>query len=462
MEGKQFSTSRGYSIYVRDFLERYDADALRYYLVAAGPETQDTDFTWAEFVRRNNDELLANWGNLVNRTLTNAHRNFGEVPQPGELTDTDRALLATIDAGFESVGALIERGRFRAALGEAMRLSSEVNQYVSDQAPWALVKTDRDRAGTVLYVSLLAVDSLKVLFTPFLPAQLAGAARAARLRRLARRPARVPNRRGGGRPGARCPHRRVRRMDGQLAAERASARARSSASRRRSSRSSTSRSSTTSSAARDRHARAPRPRRGPGDSRARPRRRRRPRDRGRDQDRRRPRRARARRRARRRLRLPRHPSPQRERARCASPRRATRAARPRTRCRGRGDGPRLLPPVRAPRRAAPSLRGPARARRRAREAGRDPHPRRRRGHARRAPAHRRQGRPALLLVAGPARAGARARLVRLVRRQRHVPQGAGAARGGAPRAPATASSPRPTARTSRRSRFAGSPTSRRT
>jgi methionyl-tRNA synthetase len=169
MEGKQFSTSRGYSIFVRDFLERYDADALRFYLVAAGPETQDTDFTWAEFVRRNNDELLANWGNLVNRTLTNAYRNFGEVPEPGELTEADRALLATIDAGFEEVGSLIERGRFRAALGEALRLSSEVNQYVSDQAPWALVKTDRGRAGSVLFVSLHAVDSLKVLFTPFLP-----------------------------------------------------------------------------------------------------------------------------------------------------------------------------------------------------------------------------------------------------------------------------------------------------
>src|SRR5262245_55532598 len=169
MEGKQFSTSRGYSIFVRDFLERYDADALRYYLVAAGPETQDTDFTWAEFVRRNNDELLANWGNLVNRTLTNAHRTFGAVPQPGELTDADQALLATIEAGFGQVGGLIEQGRFRAALGEAMRLSSEVNQYISDQAPWALVKTDRDRAGTVLYVALRAVDSLKVIFTPFLP-----------------------------------------------------------------------------------------------------------------------------------------------------------------------------------------------------------------------------------------------------------------------------------------------------
>jgi methionyl-tRNA synthetase len=169
MEGKQFSTSRGYSIYVRDFLKRYDADALRYYLVAAGPETQDTDFTWAEFVRRNNDELLANWGNLVNRTLTNAQRNFGKVPQPGDLDERDRTLLASIADGFDEVGGLIEQGRFRAALGEAMRLSSEVNQYLSEQAPWALVKTDRERAGTVLYVALRAVDSLKVLFTPFLP-----------------------------------------------------------------------------------------------------------------------------------------------------------------------------------------------------------------------------------------------------------------------------------------------------
>jgi methionyl-tRNA synthetase len=156
-------------ILLRDFLERYDADALRYMLVAAGPETQDTDFTWAEFVRRNNDELLANWGNLANRTLTSAYRNFGKVPQPGELTEGDRALLATIDAGFGEVGALIEAGRFRAALGEAMRLSSEVNQYVSDQAPWALVESDRERAGTVLYVGLRALDSLKVIFTPFLP-----------------------------------------------------------------------------------------------------------------------------------------------------------------------------------------------------------------------------------------------------------------------------------------------------
>jgi methionyl-tRNA synthetase len=154
---------------ISDFLDRYDPDPLRYYLVAAGPESQDTDFTWAEFVRRNNDELLANWGNLVNRTVTNAHRNFGAVPEPGTLSPADEALLATVDGGFAAVGDHIEHGRFRAALGEAMRLASQVNQYLSDQAPWALVKTDPARAGTVLYVSLRAVDSLKTIFTPFLP-----------------------------------------------------------------------------------------------------------------------------------------------------------------------------------------------------------------------------------------------------------------------------------------------------
>jgi methionyl-tRNA synthetase len=169
MEGKQFSTSRGYSIYLHDFLERYDPDALRFFLVAAGPETQDTDFTWAEFVRRNNDELLANWGNLVNRTLINAYRNFGAVPDPGELAERDRDLLASVAAGFSEVGSLIERCRFRAALGEALRLSSQVNQYISDEAPWALVGSDRTRAATVLYVALRAVDGLKVLFAPFLP-----------------------------------------------------------------------------------------------------------------------------------------------------------------------------------------------------------------------------------------------------------------------------------------------------
>ena len=169
MEGRRFSASRGAPISVRDFLSRYDPDPLRYYLTAAGPETQDTDFTWSEFVRRNNDELLATWGNLVNRALTITFRNFGEVPEPGELTDADSELLAAVEGGFTSVGAEIEQVRFKAAIGEAMRLASLVNVYVNDQAPWALVNENRARAATVLYSTLRAIDSLKTIFTPFLP-----------------------------------------------------------------------------------------------------------------------------------------------------------------------------------------------------------------------------------------------------------------------------------------------------
>jgi methionyl-tRNA synthetase len=169
MEGKQLSTSRAVAIYVRDVLERYDPDPVRYFLTAAGPETQDSDFSWAEFLRRNNDELLANWGNLVNRTLSNAYRNFGEVPAPGELTDEDRQVLEAIESGFDTVGALIAESKFKQALAEVMRLSSLGNQYVDHQAPWAAIKEDRERAGTILCVALRVVDSLKVLFTPVLP-----------------------------------------------------------------------------------------------------------------------------------------------------------------------------------------------------------------------------------------------------------------------------------------------------
>jgi len=166
---EQFSASRGVGVNVRDVLERYDPDPVRYYLTAAGPETQDSSFTWPEFVRRNNDELVANWGNLVNRTLTNAYRNFGEVPAPGELTESDEAVLSGLAAAFEPVGALIEQSRFKAALAEAMAASTLANQYISEQAPWSVIKTDRARAGTILNVALRCVDSLKVLFTPFVP-----------------------------------------------------------------------------------------------------------------------------------------------------------------------------------------------------------------------------------------------------------------------------------------------------
>jgi methionyl-tRNA synthetase len=168
MEGKRFSTSRGVVIFVRDFLSRYDADALRYFIAVAGPESNDTDFTWAEFRRRNNDELVAGWGNLVNRSISMAHKNFGAIPPAGELTAADEALLAAVRGGFETVGALIGRHRQKAAITEAMRVVGEVNKYVSDQAPWKL-KEDRDRQGTVLHVALQAVSDCNTLLTPFLP-----------------------------------------------------------------------------------------------------------------------------------------------------------------------------------------------------------------------------------------------------------------------------------------------------
>jgi methionyl-tRNA synthetase len=169
MEGKKFSASRGVQILVRDFLSRYDPDALRYFLTIAGPETQDTDFTWSEFVRRNNDELVATWGNLVNRTLQSAFKNFGSVPTPGPLSAEDDALLREVEHGFESVGSLIEAARFRNALQEAMRIAGLGNQYLADQAPWAKLESEPERAGTILYVALRAIDSLKVLLAPFLP-----------------------------------------------------------------------------------------------------------------------------------------------------------------------------------------------------------------------------------------------------------------------------------------------------
>ena len=169
MEGKQFSTSRSVVIYVGDFLDRYDADPLRYFLTAGGPENQDTDFTWAEFVRRNNDELVANWGNLVNRTLSSAYKNFGVVPESGALGPDDEAVLADVAEGFDSVGGHLEHARFKSALAEAMRLATRVNQYLSEQAPWALLESDRERAGTILYVALQCIDHLRTLFAPFLP-----------------------------------------------------------------------------------------------------------------------------------------------------------------------------------------------------------------------------------------------------------------------------------------------------
>jgi methionyl-tRNA synthetase len=168
MEGRKFSSSRNVVIYVRDFLARYDADALRYFIAVAGPENQDTDFTWAEFLRRNNDELVAGWGNLVNRTVSMAAKNVGAIPAAGDLTDADRALLATTSGAFASIGDMLARNRQKAAATEAMRVVGEANKYLSDQAPWKL-KEDPARRDSVLHTALQAIKDCNALLTPFLP-----------------------------------------------------------------------------------------------------------------------------------------------------------------------------------------------------------------------------------------------------------------------------------------------------
>jgi methionyl-tRNA synthetase len=168
MEGKKFSSSRSVVILVKDFLARYHADALRYYLAVAGPENADTDFTWSEFLRRNNDELVAGWGNLVNRTVSMAAKNFGEVPAAGELLDIDREVLAIASAAFDTVGASLNRSRQKAGINEAMSVVAAANKYLSDTAPWKL-KEDPARQGTVLHTALQLIDDCKALLTPFLP-----------------------------------------------------------------------------------------------------------------------------------------------------------------------------------------------------------------------------------------------------------------------------------------------------
>jgi methionyl-tRNA synthetase len=157
-------------IYVRDMLARYQPDAFRYFVAAAGPENQDSDFTWSEFVRRTNDELVAGWGNLVNRTASLIARNFGGIPAAGPLTAEDEAVLAGTSAAFGVVGDLIARHRQKQAIGEAMRAVAEVNKYVSDSEPWKLKgEEERERLGTILHVTAQCVADLNLVLSPFLP-----------------------------------------------------------------------------------------------------------------------------------------------------------------------------------------------------------------------------------------------------------------------------------------------------
>ena len=170
LEGQKISGSRNWAVWGLDFLSRYDPDPLRYYLPAIMPESRDGEWEWAGFVQHNNNELVATWGNLANRVLTFAYKNWdGRVPEPGDLRPQDRELLAKIDAGFQTVGELIAQVKLRSALGEAVALATEANRYLDAQGPWFELKQDKAEASKSIYTALRAIDSLKILFAPFLP-----------------------------------------------------------------------------------------------------------------------------------------------------------------------------------------------------------------------------------------------------------------------------------------------------
>ncbi len=172
LEGQKISGSRNWAVWGRDALSRYDPDALRYYLTVNMPENHDSDWDWKEFVAKNNGELVATWGNLANRVLSFSYKFWdGFTPdiELGALRPADKSLLASIEAGFQSVGEFLDAIKLRAALQEAFRLAGTVNQYLDQMAPWQAIKTDRDSAALTIYTSLKAIDSLKVMFAPFLP-----------------------------------------------------------------------------------------------------------------------------------------------------------------------------------------------------------------------------------------------------------------------------------------------------
>jgi methionyl-tRNA synthetase len=170
MYGRKFSKSQGRIISILDVLKRYQADAWRYALTAIAPETSDVDFSWDDFVERVNNELVANWGNLVNRVLGFAYKRWdGVIPTPGPLSEQDRSLLDEVKAGFQSVGELYERVKLKAAMNEVRRLSQRANQYLHDAAPWSTIKTDPHQAATSIYVALQVIDWLKILWAPILP-----------------------------------------------------------------------------------------------------------------------------------------------------------------------------------------------------------------------------------------------------------------------------------------------------
>ena len=170
MSGAKASSSRGNVIWTRDVLDTYNPDTLRYYLSITAPEGRDTDFTYDEMIRRNNDELVATYGNAVHRTLSFLQSKLGGVvPQPQALREADREVLAEVDGAFSVVGHNIANCHFKDGLIAAMAVARAANRYLDEQAPWKQIKIDREAAGTSIYVMLQVISGLRVLFSPYLP-----------------------------------------------------------------------------------------------------------------------------------------------------------------------------------------------------------------------------------------------------------------------------------------------------
>lgn len=170
LEGQKFSTSQNWAVWLPDYLERYDPDPLRYLLSINMPESGDTNFSWSEFVRRNNEELVATYGNLVNRVLSFTYRNFdGKVPGVQSLDEVDEGLLRVARETMDSVDENLYNCRFKTAIGEAFGLAQEANRYLDTKAPWKTIKEDRDQAGATLTVAMQAINCLKTILYPFMP-----------------------------------------------------------------------------------------------------------------------------------------------------------------------------------------------------------------------------------------------------------------------------------------------------
>ncbi len=170
IESKKGSKSRNWAIWVPDYFARYDPDPLRYCLSINMPETHDTDFSWQEFVRRNNDELVATYGNLVNRVLTFTYKNFnGSVPESGNLDDADKNLINSADTCLDNVGESISKCNFKQGINAAMSLAQQANRYLDDKAPWKRIKENKQAAGSSLYIAINVISRLKTMMSPFLP-----------------------------------------------------------------------------------------------------------------------------------------------------------------------------------------------------------------------------------------------------------------------------------------------------